>query len=102
MVGHNDAENYKNWNPVIINAVGTYEVGKINNQQSFEAKDKQVTIKSKVIKFDPPYHLKNQFAGTLASLHLTTIMNCRKWMVVSMVIFLYRRFYMNFWDATSI
>ena len=55
-----DAKNYKNWNPVIINAAGTYGPDEKIPNTVVEAEEKQVTIKSKVVRFIPPYHL-NQF-----------------------------------------
>ena len=96
-----DAENYKNWNPVIINAVGTYEVGSQITNTVVEAKDKQATIKSKVIKFDPPYHL-NQFGGYTGIITFDHHYELQKVDGGTMVIQReeYTGFYMNFWDAS--
>ena len=96
-----DAENYKNWNPVIINAVGTYEEGSRIINTVVEAEDKQATIKSKVIKFDPPYHL-NQFGGYTGIITFDHHYELKKVDGGTKVIQReeYTGFYMNFWDAS--
>ena len=57
-----DAPNYKNWNPVIINVMGTYKEGATIMNTVVEEGKKPTDMKSKVVKFEPPFHL-NQFGG---------------------------------------
>ena len=57
-----DAESYGDWNPVIIEAEGSYALGAtIRNMVVEDGKD-PVAIKSRVELFDAPRHL-NQFGG---------------------------------------
>ena len=57
-----DAESYGHWNPVIIEAEGSYALGAtIRNMVVEDGKD-PVAIKSRVELFDAPRHL-NQFGG---------------------------------------
>ena len=57
-----DAENYNQWNPVIIKAEGSYELGAKITNHVLENDEKEVVIKSKVMIYEPPFHL-NQFGG---------------------------------------
>ena len=57
-----DAEHYSDWNPVIIKAEGIYELGAKITNHVVENDEKEVVIKSKVMIYEPPYHL-NQFGG---------------------------------------
>ena len=96
-----DAENYKNWNPVIINAAGTYGPDEKITNTVVEAGEKQVTIKSKVVKFIPPYHL-NQFGGYTGIITFDHHYILEKVEGGTKVIQReeYTGVYMNFWDAS--
>ena len=57
-----DVPHYSDWNPVIINAEGTYGKGATIKNTVVEAGKKPTLITSRVTRFDPPFHL-NQFGG---------------------------------------
>ena len=57
-----DAPNYRHWNPVITNAEGTNGKGATIRNTVVEDGKKPTLITSKVMNFDPPFHL-NQFGG---------------------------------------
>ena len=96
-----DAPNYKNWNPVIINVEGTYrEDATITNTVVEEGK-KPTNIKSKVIKFEPPFHL-NQFGGYRGIITFDHHYILEKVEEGTKVIQKeeYTGFYVNFWDSS--
>ena len=67
-----DARNYKNWNPVITNVVGTYAEGATIINTVVEDRKKPTEIKSKVVKFEP-LSTSTNLVVTEASSPLTTI-----------------------------
>lgn len=95
-----DASNYKNWNPVITNAEGTYAKGATIINTVVEDGKKPTTIKSKVVKFDPPYHL-NQFGGYRGIITFDHHYILEKIDAGTKVIQKeeYTGFYVNFWDS---
>ena len=95
-----DASNYKNWNPVITNATGTYAEGATIINTVVEEGKKPTTIKSKVVKFEPPYHL-NQFGGYRGIITFDHHYILEKVDAGTKVIQKeeYTGFYVNFWDS---
>jgi hypothetical protein len=96
-----DSSNYKNWNPVIVNAVGDYaKDAKIVNTVVEKAK-KPTKIKSKVVKFEPPFHL-NQFGGYRGIITFDHHYILEKVEEGTKVIQKeeYTGFYVNFWDSS--
>jgi hypothetical protein len=95
-----DASNYKNWNPVITNAEGTYAKGATIINTVVEDGKKPTTIKSKVVKFDPPYHL-NQFGGYRGIITFDHHYILEKVDAGTKVVQKeeYTGFYVNFWDS---
>ena len=95
-----DAPNYKNWNPVITNAVGDYATGATIINMVVEDGKKPTKIKSKVVKFDPPYHL-NQFGGYQGIITFDHHYILEKVAAGTKVIQSeeYTGFYVNFWDS---
>jgi hypothetical protein len=95
-----DASNYKNWNPVITNAEGTYAKGATIINTVVEDGKKPTTIKSKVVKFAPPYHL-NQFGGYRGIITFDHHYILEKVDAGTKVIQKeeYTGFYVNFWDS---
>ena len=95
-----DAPNYKNWNPVITNVVGTYAEGATIINTVVEDGKKPTEIKSKVVKFEPPYHL-NQFGGYRGIITFDHHYILEKVDAGTKVIQKeeYTGFYVNFWDS---
>ena len=95
-----DASNYKNWNPVITNAVGEYAEGATIINTVVEDGKKPTEIKSKVVKFEPPYHL-NQFGGYRGIITFDHHYILEKVDAGTKVIQKeeYTGFYVNFWDS---
>ena len=95
-----DASNYKNWNPVITNAVGTYAEGATIINTVVEDGKKPTEIKSKVVKFEPPYQL-NQFGGYRGIITFDHHYILEKVDAGTKVIQKeeYTGFYVNFWDS---
>ena len=95
-----DAPNYKNWNPVIINAVGAYAEGATIINTVVEDGKKPTEIKSKVVKFEPPFHL-NQFGGYKGIITFDHHYILEKVDAGTKVIQKeeYTGFYVNFWDS---
>lgn len=95
-----DASNYKNWNPVITNAIGAYAEGATIINTVVEDGKKPTKIKSKVVKFEPPYHL-NQFGGYRGIITFDHHYILEKVDAGTKVIQKeeYTGFYVNFWDS---
>ena len=95
-----DAPNYKNWNPVITNAEGTYAEGATIINTVVEDGKKPTEIKSKVVKFKPPFHL-NQFGGYRGIITFDHHYILEKVDAGTKVIQKeeYTGFYVNFWDS---
>ena len=95
-----DAPNYKNWNPVITNVVGTYAEGATIINTVVEDGKKPTEIKSKVVKFEPPFHL-NQFGGYRGIITFDHHYILEKVDAGTKVIQKeeYTGFYVNFWDS---
>ena len=95
-----DAPNYKNWNPVITNAEGTYTEGATIINTVVEDGKKPTEIKSKVVKFEPPFHL-NQFGGYRGIITFDHHYILEKVDAGTKVIQKeeYTGFYVNFWDS---
>ena len=96
-----DAPNYKNWNPVITNAVGTYAEGATIINTVVEDGKKPTNMKSKVVKFEPPFHL-NQFGGYRGIITFDHHYILEKVDTGTKVIQKeeYTGFYVNFWDSS--
>lgn len=95
-----DALNYKNWNPVITQAEGTYADGATIVNMVVEDGKKPTKIKSKVVKFEPPYHL-NQFGGYTGIITFDHHYILEKIEAGTKLIQKeeYTGFYVNFWDS---
>ena len=95
-----DASNYKNWNPVITNAEGTYADGGTIINTVVEDGKKPTKIKSKIMKFKPPFHL-NQFGGYSGIITFDHHYILEKVEAGTKVIQKeeYTGFYVNFWDS---